>query len=169
MARTVGLVHPGEMGSVVGECLRHGGTRVVWASAGGREAPRRRARAAGLEALGTLAAVAGASDVVLSVCPPDSAADLAREVAAAGFRRLYVDANAVAPQTVREVGEIVGRAGAELVDGGIIGPPPREPGTTPLYLAGPRGREGAGPFKEGALAAIVMPGDLGTASAPQMP
>src|SRR5262245_30918645 len=168
MARTVGLLHPGEMGSVVGECLRRGGARVVWASAGRSEASRRRARVADLEDLGTLAAAAGASDVVLSVCPPDSAADLARQVAAVGFRGLYVDANAVAPRTAREVGKVVGRAGAELVDGGIIGPPPRESGSTRLYLAGPRAGEVADLFKETALEAIVMPGDVGTASALKM-
>ena len=37
MATTVGLLHPGEMGSVVGECLRAGGARVVWPSAGRSE------------------------------------------------------------------------------------------------------------------------------------
>jgi 3-hydroxyisobutyrate dehydrogenase-like beta-hydroxyacid dehydrogenase len=168
MATTVGLLHPGEMGSVVGECLRRGGARVVWSSAGRSEASRRRARAADLEDLGTLRAVVAASDVVVSVCPPDSAADLARQVAAAGFRGLFVDANAVAPRTAREVGEIVSRAGAELVDGGIIGPPPRDSGATRLYLAGPRAGEVADLFKGTALEAIVLPGDVGTASALKM-
>jgi 3-hydroxyisobutyrate dehydrogenase-like beta-hydroxyacid dehydrogenase len=168
MATTVGLLHPGEMGSVVGECLRRGGARVVWSSAGRSEASRRRARAADLEDLGTLRAIVAASDVVVSVCPPDSAADLARQVAAAGFRGLFVDANAVAPRTAREVGEIVGRAGAELVDGGIIGPPPRDSGATRLYLAGPRAGEVADLFKGTALEAIVLPGDVGTASALKM-
>jgi 3-hydroxyisobutyrate dehydrogenase-like beta-hydroxyacid dehydrogenase len=168
MATTVGLLHPGEMGSVVGECLRRGGARVVWSSAGRSEASRRRARAADLEDLGTLTAVVAASDVVVSVCPPDSAADLARQVAAAGFRGLFVDANAVAPRTAREVGEIVSRAGAELVDGGIIGPPPRDSGATRLYLAGPRAGEVADLFKGTALEAIVLPGDVGTASALKM-
>jgi 3-hydroxyisobutyrate dehydrogenase-like beta-hydroxyacid dehydrogenase len=168
MATTVGLLHPGEMGSVVGECLRRGGARVVWSSAGRSEASRRRARAADLEDLGTLTAVVAASDVVVSVCPPDAAAGLARQVAAAGFRGLFVDANAVAPRTAREVGEIVGGAGAELVDGGIIGPPPRDSGATRLYLAGPRAGEVADLFKGTALEAIVLPGDVGTASALKM-
>ena len=168
MAMTVGLLHPGEMGSVVGECLRAGGARVVWPSAGRSDATRRRARAAGLEDLGTLAAVIGASDVVLSVCPPDSATDVARLVAAERFRGLYVDANAVAPGTARRVGELVGAGGAELVDGGIIGPPPRESGTTRLYLAGPRAGEVAELFKGSALEGVVLPGDVGTASALKM-
>ena len=168
MTMTVGLLHPGEMGAVVGECLRRGGARVVWASAGRSEPSRRRAGAAGLEDLGTLPAVASASDLILSVCPPGSAIDVARLVAGERFRGVYVDANAVAPETARRVGEIVQVAGAELVDGGIIGPPPREPGSTRLYLAGPRAGDVASLCKGTALEAIVMPGDVGTASALKM-
>ena len=168
MATTVGLLHPGEMGSVVGACLRAGGIRVVWPSAGRSEASRRRARVSDLEDLGTLAAVVAASDVILSVCPPGSATDVARLVAAQRFRGLYVDANAVAPGTARRVGEIVGAAGAELVDGGIIGPPPRDAGTTRLYLAGSRAGEIASLFKGSALEAVEMPGAVGTASALKM-
>jgi 3-hydroxyisobutyrate dehydrogenase-like beta-hydroxyacid dehydrogenase len=165
---TVGLLHPGEMGAVVGECLRASGARVVWPSAGRSEASRRRAQAAGLEDLGSLAAVVSVSDVVLSVCPPGSAADVARLVAGARFGGLYVDANAVAPATACEVGQIVGAGGADFVDGGIIGPPPREAGATRLYLAGPRAGEVAGLFKGSALEAIVLPGAVGTASALKM-
>jgi hypothetical protein len=114
------------MGAVVGECLRAGGVRVVWGSTGRSAATHRRAKTAGLEDLDTLAAVVAASEVVLSVCPPGSAVDVARLVAAERFQGLYVDANAVAPDTARRVGEIVTAAGAVLVDGGIIGPPPRQ-------------------------------------------
>jgi 3-hydroxyisobutyrate dehydrogenase-like beta-hydroxyacid dehydrogenase len=168
MRRTVGLLHPGEMGSVVGECLRAGGARVAWASAGRSEASRRRARTAGLEDVGTLAGVVAASDVILSVCPPGSAIDVARQVAAEGFRGLYVDANAVAPETARRVSEIVAAAGADLVDGGIIGPPPRQAESTRLYLSGPRAGEAAALFKGTGLEAIVLPGDIGAASALKM-
>jgi 3-hydroxyisobutyrate dehydrogenase-like beta-hydroxyacid dehydrogenase len=168
MATTVGLLHPGEMGSVVGQCLRRNGARVVWASAGRSQASRQRGRAAELEDLVSLAAVVTSSDVIFSVCPPGSAVDVAQQVAAKGFRGLYVDANAVAPETARRVGEIVGATGAELVDGGIIGPPPSEPGVTRLYLAGPRAGEIASLCKGSALEAITMPGDVGTASALKM-
>jgi 3-hydroxyisobutyrate dehydrogenase-like beta-hydroxyacid dehydrogenase len=66
------------------------------------------------------------------------------------------------------VGEIVGARGADLVDGGIIGPPPRQAGSTRLYLSGPRAGEAADLFKGTALEAIVMPGDIGAASALKM-
>ena len=168
MPTTVGLLHPGEMGAEVGACLRATGARVVWASAGRSQATARRAAAAGLEDLGSPATVVKASDVILSVCPPGSALDVARLVAAAEFPGLYVDANAIAPATARAVGEIVGSSRADLVDGGIIGPPPRKAGTTRLYLAGARAGDVADLFKGTALEAIVMPGEAGVASALKM-
>jgi 3-hydroxyisobutyrate dehydrogenase-like beta-hydroxyacid dehydrogenase len=168
MATTVGLLHPGEMGAVVGACLSAAGVRVVWASAGRSQATSRRAGAAGLEDVGSPASVVQASDVILSVCPPGAATDVAQLVAAARFAGLYVDANAVAPATARAVGEIVCATGADFVDGGIIGPPPRQAGMTRLYLSGPRAGEIADLFKGSALETIVMPGDIGAASALKM-
>src|SRR5439155_1040181 len=138
---TVGLLHPGEMGATVGTTVVAGGARVLWASEGRRTATRSRALEIGLEEAGTLAAVVHASRVILSVVPPHGALALARAVAALGFRGLYVDANAVAPDTAREIGRVVEAAGARFVDGGIIGPATRTRGTTRIYLAGPAAAE----------------------------
>src|SRR2546429_4555 len=125
---TIGLLHPGEMGASVGAAARANGARVLWASEGRGGETAARAAAAQLEDAGTLRKVVAASDVILSVCPPHAARDVAAAVAAAGFRGLYVDANAVAPATSREVAAIAERAGATYVDGGLIGPPPDKPG-----------------------------------------
>jgi 3-hydroxyisobutyrate dehydrogenase-like beta-hydroxyacid dehydrogenase len=165
---TIGLLHPGEMGAAVGAAARTDGARVLWASEGRGPATRRRAEAAGLEDAGTLAELVRRSDVILSVCPPDAAVDLARAVAAARFRGLFVDANAVSPATAREIGGIVEKAGATFVDGGIIGGPPQRRGTTRLYLSGAAAERGAALFPAGALEAIVVPGGPGAASALKM-
>ena len=125
---TVGLLHPGEMGAAVGAVLRAQGTPVLWASEGRSAETRARAEAAGLEDVGSVDAVAR-SDVVFSICPPHAALDVARS---AHFGGIYVDANAVSPATAAQVGQAVG----QFVDGGIVGPPPRGPSTTRLYLSG---------------------------------
>ena len=124
----VGLLHPGEMGSALGDALVGAGHEVVWASDGRSDATR--ARAGAFRDAGTLEAVADASDVLLSVCPPHAALGVAS--AARGFVGLYVDANAVSPVTAREVAAMHPR----FVDGGIVGSPPRRAGTTRLYLSG---------------------------------
>jgi 3-hydroxyisobutyrate dehydrogenase-like beta-hydroxyacid dehydrogenase len=145
---TVGLLHPGEMGAAVGAVLRGQGVRVVWASEGRSEETRARAEAAGLEDAGSVVEVAR-SDVVFSICPPHAALEVARS---AEFAGVYVDANAVSPATAREVAEAVG----EFVDGGIVGSPPREPGTARLYLSGDCASEVAELFAGSALDARVV-------------
>ncbi|PYM34948.1 MAG: phosphogluconate dehydrogenase, partial [Candidatus Rokuibacteriota bacterium] len=120
---TIGLLHPGEMGAAVGASARADGARVLWAGEGRGAATRARAAAVGLEDVGTLDELARRSELIVSVCPPDAALDLARAVAERRFAGLYLDANAVAPGTAREIGAIVEKAGATFVDGGIIGGP----------------------------------------------
>ena len=138
---TVGLLHPGEMGAAVGQCLAAGGHEVLWVPRGRSPATKARAGAAGLTGAADLADLVRRADVIMSVCPPHAALEVAREVAGAGFGGLYVDANAVSPATVREVAGIVADGGADCVDGGIIGTPPVQPGFIRLYLSGPRADE----------------------------
>lgn len=166
----IGLVHPGEMGAAVGACLRRAGHDVVWASAGRSATTVERAEAAGLRDVGTVAALAAACPIVVSVCPPHAATAQADAVRAAGFRGLYVDANAVAPGTVRRMGEAMATTGAGFVDGGIVGPPPTRPGVARLYLSGPDASTGrvAGLFDGTPLEAIVVDGGVGAASALKM-
>jgi 3-hydroxyisobutyrate dehydrogenase-like beta-hydroxyacid dehydrogenase len=137
---TIGLLHPGEMGAAIGKCLAGAGHRVLWVPEGRSAATRERAAEAGLDGCGW-AEMAARSAVIVSVCPPHAARDVARAVAGSGFRGLYLDANAVSPATAGEVAAIVEAGGADFADGGIIGPPPVAPGSTRLYLSGPRAGE----------------------------
>jgi 3-hydroxyisobutyrate dehydrogenase-like beta-hydroxyacid dehydrogenase len=123
----VGLVHPGEMGASVGRVLQQNGHDVVWASEGRSGATGERART--FRDAGTLSELAREASVILSICPPHAALDVAR--ALGGFDGLYVDANAISPMRAREVAALHPR----FVDGGIVGAPPDDPGTT-LYLSG---------------------------------
>ncbi|HMH19826.1 MAG TPA: DUF1932 domain-containing protein [Burkholderiales bacterium] len=153
------------MGAAIGACLVTRGLRVVWASAGRSPATRSRARAAGIEDLGILDRALGVADVAVSVCPPHGALALAREVARRRFRGIYVDANAVSPETARNVGRAVEKAGASFVDGGIIGPPPVEGGRTRMYLSGGPAKEIAALFAGSRLEAIPLDARAGAASA----
>jgi 3-hydroxyisobutyrate dehydrogenase-like beta-hydroxyacid dehydrogenase len=168
MTTAIGVLHPGEMGAAVGAAARLNGARVIWASAGRRETTRARAADAGLEDVGTLARLVAESALILSICPPGSAVDVAREVAALGFRGVYVDGNAVAPDTTLAVGDIVDGGGAQFVDGGLIGPPPLRPGTTRLYLSGLGAADVAARFTQGPLTAIALDNRIGAASALKM-
>jgi len=162
---TVGVLHPGEMGSVVGGIVRAGGARVLWASEGRSQTSRSRAEAAGLTDTGSLSALVRDSEVILSVCPPHAATDVARQVAGQGFSGVYVDANAISPTTARSIGVVLEPTGAPFVDGGIVGPPPSSPGTTRLYLSGSEAGRIAALFATGPMEAIVLDGPAGAASA----
>jgi len=168
MSVTIGVLHPGEMGSGVGASARVAGARVLWVSEGRGAATSKRAEADGLEDVGTLARLAREAQVIVSVCPPASAVDVAKEVAAHRFAGIYVDGNAIAPVTTRKVGEIVTAAGGTFVDGGIIGPPPRKAGVTRLYLSGAGARDVAALLNGGFLEAIPLDGPIGAASAIKM-
>ncbi len=132
---TIGLLHPGEMGAAVGQCLTAAGHQVLWVPQGRSAATSARAEAAGLVPCELAKLVQGA-DVIMSVSPPHAALDIARQVT--GFGGIYLDANAISPATAREVAGIVEAGGASYVDGGIIGTPPVAPGFIRLYLSGPR-------------------------------
>jgi 3-hydroxyisobutyrate dehydrogenase-like beta-hydroxyacid dehydrogenase len=168
MTTVIGLLHPGEMGAAVGAAARLNGARVLWASAGRGEATRARAAAARLEDVGSVERLVAESSLILSICPPAAAADVGREVASLGFRGVYVDANAVAPDTTVAVGDIVSGGGAQFVDGGLIGPPPHGPGTTRLYLSGLGAVDVAARFAQGPLTAIALDHRIGAASALKM-
>jgi 3-hydroxyisobutyrate dehydrogenase-like beta-hydroxyacid dehydrogenase len=178
---TVGLLHPGEMGAAVGQCLAAGGHRVLWLPEGRSPASAARAAAAGLTAAsGGLAGLIQEADIIVSVCPPHAALEVAREVAgfgstrraagfglarrAAGFGGVYVDANAVSPATAREVARIVEAAGADYVDGGIIGTPPVAPGFIRFYLSGARAGEVQRLFAGGEVDALVIGGEASVAA-----
>jgi len=164
---TIGLLHPGEMGAAVGGCLVSVGHEVLWDPAGRSRASTGRALAAELTGV-TFDRVIGQSSVILSICPPHAALDVAAQVAGTGYTGIYVDANAISVGTAEQVAGLVTAGGASYVDGGIIGPPPEIAGHTRLYLSGPRAGEVRVLFGRSALDARIAEGQLYAASAVKM-
>src|SRR5574337_1062591 len=159
----VTLLHPGEMGAAVGRQAVSGGATVRWAGAGRSAATRKRAADAGLEEHAELAAALDGTDVVLSICPPAHAEEVAGAVA--GYTGIYVEGNAIAPARTRRIAALL--PGAQVVDGGIIGAPPYHRGTTRLYLSGNADRI-PDLFDGTALEVVTLPGGIGQASALKM-
>lgn len=158
----VGLLHPGEMGAAVGSALRGAGVEVLWASEGRSTATSERAGRARLEDAGSVAELCRRADLILSLCPPHAAHDVAGSVEP--FGGIYVDANAISPATTREIAARMPR----FVDGGVIGPPPREPDSTRLYLSGREAGIVAGLFSGTPLEAKAIGDEPGAASALKM-
>jgi 3-hydroxyisobutyrate dehydrogenase-like beta-hydroxyacid dehydrogenase len=168
---TIGIVSPGAMGSAVGAAYVGAGARVVVTLDGRSERTHRLAERAGLELLPTLDDVVAASDLVLSIAPPGEAEAIARELAAAAGRTaarpLVSDWNAVAPATALRIGDTLGGAGLQLVDGSISGGPPRPGYRTRVYLSGRRADELAAAAPD-RIDARVVGSEVGLASAVKM-
>lgn len=163
--KTIALLHPGKMGATIGACAATGGARVLWVSENRSAASRSRAEKAGLIGVENLAKAVAQSDIVLSVCPPEFAGDVATEVAAQKFKGIYVDANAISRASAEAIGKLVTQAGASFVDGGIIGSPVKKAGSTRLYLSGEKAEEIAQMFSASMLDARAIGTAPGEASA----
>jgi 3-hydroxyisobutyrate dehydrogenase-like beta-hydroxyacid dehydrogenase len=124
--RTVAVISIGSMGAGIARQLRS--LQVVTALQGRSAETRARARALGIEDVGSPAEAARRADLVLSIVPPGRALEVAR--AAGPASRLYADCNAISPATSRAIARVVGSG---YIDAAIIGSPisPR------LYAAGP--------------------------------
>jgi 3-hydroxyisobutyrate dehydrogenase-like beta-hydroxyacid dehydrogenase len=140
-ARTVAILSPGDMGHAVGRALKASGHDVVTALDGRSAHSRHLAEKGGLRDLGSLEAAVAEADIVLAILPPEAAPKLAQAVAGAmrraGARPVYVDCNAIAPETMRAIAETVGEAGAPVLDVGIVGPAPGKGQPTRFYASGP--------------------------------
>jgi 3-hydroxyisobutyrate dehydrogenase-like beta-hydroxyacid dehydrogenase len=153
-----GFLHPGERGASIA-ALCDGET--VWCSAGRSPATRRRAAAAGMTEVGSLAEMAERVDLIVAICPPATAEAIADAVAIEQFGGIYADLNAIAPATARRLGERF----EHFVDGGIIGPPATTPGTTRLYLSGTDAAVVASRWRTPQLDVRIVDGGVGAASA----
>jgi 3-hydroxyisobutyrate dehydrogenase-like beta-hydroxyacid dehydrogenase len=139
--RNIGVASPGDMGQAIAARLKESGLNVYTALEGRSPRTRALARDAGIEDCGSVEALVGTCEMVLSVLNPGAAAEKAREVAGAirktGRRIAFADCNAVSPQTVREIDGIIRDAGGVFIDAGIVGPPPRGKSGTRIYVSGP--------------------------------
>ncbi|WP_042404682.1 NAD(P)-dependent oxidoreductase [Streptacidiphilus carbonis] len=132
---TVGLLHPGSMGAAVAACAAANGNRVLWCPDGRSPATSARAQQYGLEAA-SLEQLLADADVLLSLCPPAAAVDVADQVAGLGYTGVFVDANAISPTSVDRISDVF-PASAVLVDAAVVGSPPVGGKSPTLYLAGP--------------------------------
>ncbi len=164
----IGILHPGDMGASVGCSARRAGNEVHWLSAGRSAKTRERAARAGLIECKRLDEFASCCELIVSVCPPQVAGELASTVLGSGFQGLFVEANAISPERTGVIGATFADSDIEFVDGGIVGPAAWEPGTTRLYLSGAMAGTVAAAFAGGPLEPRVIDDRIGSASAMKM-
>jgi 3-hydroxyisobutyrate dehydrogenase-like beta-hydroxyacid dehydrogenase len=166
--QNIGILHPGQMGVSIAASAQNSGYTVYWASEGRSPETRARAEELGFQDAKSLAQLCETCSVIICVCPPDAAETVAHQVLACGFRGLYLDANAIAPQRACRIGEAMAAGGATFVDGSIIGGPAWKPNSTWLYLSGDEAGRMAACFSAGPLETDIVEGGIGRASALKM-
>ena len=170
MTPTVALIAPGNMGAAVAKRLTEHKVMVLTSLNGRSETSVKRAAEAGMQ--GVDDRKLAEADFLFSVVPPGDALALAKRLAgvltAANKKPIYVECNAVNPQTMNQIGEVIAKTGCAFVGAAIIGPPPK-PGTTntKFYAAGPTAADFA-KFNDYGLIVRVLQGPLTAASALKM-
>ncbi|WP_328757682.1 NAD(P)-dependent oxidoreductase [Streptomyces sp. NBC_00271] len=163
----VGVLHPGSMGAAVAAQASRNGAEVLWLPTGRSSATKERAQRYGLTAVSDLGELTERADIILSICPPAHAADVAAEVSAHLFTGVYVDGNAISPASMARVCSIVAPTGATVVDGSVIGSPPSASKSARLYVSGPADAltPVASLFADSAVKVYQLTGGVGRASA----
>ncbi len=164
----IGILHPGEMGVSVAASAINSGHQMYWSSQNRSEKTRARAEKYGLIETSSFSELCQMSEIILCICPPHAAEDVAKSVFEQGFRHLYLDANAISPQRAIKIGQMMAAHGVHFVDGGIIGGPAWEPKSTWLYLSGKDAGEIASRFSNGPLETKIIGDEIGKASALKM-
>lgn len=141
MSATIAILAPGAMGSAVGRCLVAGGAHVLTVLEGRSERTAARAREAGMTPV-ALSEITRA-DLILSIVPPAEAQALAASLApvltASPAKPAFVDCNAINPATMEKVAAALKGSGCPVIDGSIIGAPPKPGSTaTTFYASGDR-------------------------------
>lgn len=165
MSTRLGFLHPGEMGISLAAAALHNLAEVFWCSEGRSAATRKRAEQYHLTEIATLAQFCESCDIIIGVCPPHGALDQARTLIAQNFRGIYVEANAIAPAKVQVIAEELAAAGIHCIDGGIIGLPAWQEGSTCLYLSGSNTDVVQQCFAAGFLKTTLLGLEIGQASA----
>jgi 3-hydroxyisobutyrate dehydrogenase-like beta-hydroxyacid dehydrogenase len=167
----VALLSPGDMGHSVGQTLVENGVRVLTCLQGRSERTRGLAAEAGIGDVGSYAEMVQEADLLLSIMVPAQAPRAAGRVAAAlretGSPLVYVDCNAVAPQTVRGIGDQITAADGQFVDASIVGGPPRGGSSPRFYASGPD-TSAFEALAEYGLHVVVLGDEIGQASAIKM-
>jgi len=156
------------MGVSIAASAVNSGHEVLWASEGRSSKTRRRAEKQNLREVESLAQLCEISEIVLCVCPPHAAEEVANSIIEHGFKGYYLDANAISPGRAKRIGELMDTNGGRFIDGGIIGGPAWTPKETILYLSGNDSKVIADCFSNGPLEPRIIGDEIGKASALKM-
>ncbi len=166
--KQIGIVHPGQMGVFIAAKLQDNNNKVFWASENRSQKTRRRAEQYHLHEVNSLIELCERCPIIVSVCPPAIAEEMALKIKNCSYKGIYVDANAINPKRSLKIGLMLESNSINYVDGGIIGNPAWDKGSTSLYLSGKYAELIADCFPNSRLEVHLLGPEIGKASAIKM-
>ena len=169
---TIGVLGMGAMGSGVAGRLARNRARVLTDLTGRNDDTKSRAAVIGAEDV-SLDAMIAQSEMILSIIPPSSAVEtasrVAERIAAGAARPIFIDANAMAPQTTKTIHSIFKKLSQPYGgDASIIGAPPKGSGPGPRFYMSSPVTEAAETLQELKLDARILSDVIGDASTLKM-
>lgn len=166
----IAVIGAGAMGSAIARRLVEGGAGVLTYLEGRSAATVERAKAAGMQPVELDRLVE--ADIILSIVPPAEAVGAAELISSALRRRsratTFMDCNAISPGTMHQVAAVFGRDCGDILDGSIIGAPPKPGQAGPrLYVSGDAG-DRSSVLADHGLQVRRIDGGIGAASALKM-
>tara|TARA_B100002019_G_C21235471_1_gene582481 strand:- start:628 stop:1464 length:837 start_codon:yes stop_codon:yes gene_type:complete len=134
----IGLIGLGEMGSEIGRYLVMNGLEVISVYEGRSEISKKRASKYKIRDAGSIEQFCKISDFVISIIPPDKAAETANLYTSFKNKdgQIYCDLNAISTITAKKIKLLLDEKKIDYVDGAIMGGPPTENYSPRIYLSG---------------------------------
>jgi len=161
-------LHPGQIGSYLAKIASNNGHKVVWASEGRSEQTKERAVKSKMIDLITVSELAKISDVIISICPPHGASFTAEKISKSNFSGIYLEANAISPNSVKNLSQLLASKGIQTVDGAVFGPFKKEGRKPMLLLSGEHNELISKLFSSDYLIIKTIGTEVGKASALKM-
>src|SRR5580700_5740551 len=170
MTPVVAVIAPGMMGAAVGKRLVDKGVKVLTSLKGRSSETAARAKAAGM--ITATDEEIAATDFILSILPPGDALSFADRfvpaLTASNAKPVFVECNAINPQTVERVAAVIAPTSCPFVDAGIIGQPPKPGDAGPRFYASGAAAQRFARLRDYGLDIRVLDGAMSAASALKM-
>ena len=166
--KNIGFLHPGDMGVFLAHSVQNSGYEALWFSEQRSQSTRQRAEQQAMVEVSSLVELCEQSSVIISICPPHAASDVAHQVLQQPFSGIFVEANAISPELSKKLSAAFAKKGVSYVDAAVFGGTNLTSKNTQIFLSGPKADHIASCFSSGPVIPKVISDEIGKASATKM-
>ena len=166
--KNIGFLYPGDMGVFLAYSVQNSGYKALWCSEQRSQATCQRAKQQAMIEVTSLAKLCEQSSVIISICPPHAASNVAHQVLQQPFSGIFVEANAISPELSKSLSTAFAKKGVSYVDAAVFGGTTLSSKNTQIFLSGPKADHIASCFSSGPVIPKVINDEIGKASAIKM-